>query len=103
MKNCTGLFKVYVGLRGRGEILQNGLWSCLCLSVDRFAYSIRLICVSPAGRLIVGSNEKEARYKALAGKSAQAAMGGSVLPFLCLLVDVQPKLQASGPAGMAGV
>lgn len=77
-------------------------WSCLRLSVNRLAYSVRLIYVSAAGHLILGLNEKGARYKALAGKSAQAAMGGSVLPFLQLLVDVQPKLQASGPAGMTG-
>lgn len=83
-------------------MLLTRLWSCLCLSVNRLAYSVRLICVSAAGRLILGLNEKGARYKALAGKSAQAIMGGSVLPFLRLLVDVQPKLQVSGPAGMTG-
>lgn len=91
-----------MGVGGRGKTLQNGPWNCLCLSVNRLAYSVRLTCVSAAGRLIVGSNEKGARYKVLAGKSAPAAMGGSVLPFLRLLVGVQPKLQASGPAGMAG-
>lgn len=50
-------------------------WSCLCLSVNRLAYSVRLICVSAAGHLSLGLNEKGARYKELAGKSAQAAVG----------------------------